>query len=108
MTRLSDFERRFALEGLSTEDDGAGGRIETWHKLADLWVALEPSSSSVTFIAGQKRSQTTHRAVLRYRGLVTPAMRLTSGARVLEITAVYDGERPMHWPVCHCREVQNP
>ncbi len=53
MTRLSDFERRFALEGLSTEDDGAGGRIESWHKLADLWVALEPSSSSESFIAGQ-------------------------------------------------------
>jgi SPP1 family predicted phage head-tail adaptor len=108
MTRLSDFERRFALEGLSTEDDGAGGRIESWHKLADLWVALEPSSSSESFLAGQEQSQAIHRAVLRYRGLLTPAMRLKSGDRILEITAVYEGERPMRWPVCHCREVLNP
>jgi SPP1 family predicted phage head-tail adaptor len=108
MTRLSDFERRFALEGLSTEDDGAGGRIESWHKLADLWVALEPSSSSESFIAGQRCSEVTHRAVLRYRGLVTPTMRLKSAERILDITAVYEGERPMRWPVCHCREVLNP
>ncbi len=50
----------------------------------------------------------THRAVLRYRGLVTPTMRLKSAEQILDITAVYEGERPMRWPVCHCREVLNP
>jgi SPP1 family predicted phage head-tail adaptor len=105
MTRLSDFDRRFGLEGRSTIDDGAGGRKETWHKLADFWVALEPSSSSESIFAGQPCAERTHRAVLRYRGLVTPSMRLRSADRILEITAVYEGPRPMRWPVCHCREV---
>jgi SPP1 family predicted phage head-tail adaptor len=86
-------------------DDGAGGQVETWKPLANLWLKLLPLSGAEALAGEALRSELTYEAVLRYLGEVRPTMRLISSDRTLEITAVFDGEAPLRWPVCHCREV---
>jgi SPP1 family predicted phage head-tail adaptor len=103
--RIADFDRRFELEMLAAVDDGSGGHVETWQVIATLWAKLVPLSGDEAPAGASLRSELTYEAVLRYRGEVRPTMRLKSSDRTLEITAVFEGARPLRWPVCHCREV---
>lgn len=105
MTRTTEFDQRFVLEFPQRADDGSGGRIETWQPLATVWAKISPRSGVEVPVAQSLRSELTHEVVLRYRGELRPAMRLTAANRILEITAIFDGARPMRWPVCQCREV---
>jgi SPP1 family predicted phage head-tail adaptor len=103
--RITDFDYRFVLETLSPIDDGSGGHVETWQAVTTLWAKLVPLSGEEAPVGASLRSELTYEAVLRYRGEVRPTMRLKSSDRTLEITAVFEGARPLRWPVCHCREV---
>lgn len=102
---IADFDQRFVLESLQATDDGSGGRIESWTPLATVWAKVIPQSGNEAPVADAMRSELTHQLILRYRGALKPTMRLAGTGRTLEITAVFDGRRPMRWPVCHCREV---
>jgi SPP1 family predicted phage head-tail adaptor len=102
---IADFDQPFVLETLQMTEDGSGGRIESWIPLTTVWAKVIPQSGNEAPVADALRSELTHQLILRYRGALKPTMRLTGTGRILEITAVFDGRRPMRWPVCHCREV---
>jgi SPP1 family predicted phage head-tail adaptor len=84
---------RLTLESPSRADDGGGGATVTWTVVADVWGAVRPITGDERLSADAVTGRVTHQVWIRYRGDVVPAMRLRSGARILDIVAVLDGTR---------------
>ena len=68
-----------------------------------MWASVHPVSGDERLRADQVAGRITHTVIIRRRTDVTPAMRLRSGARVLDIVAVLDA-RPAHRLRCLCEE----
>ena len=102
MSRITRLDRRLVLEEAERSPDGAGGWTVQWSAVATLWAGVEFLRGGEGLSAEAMTAAATHRVILRRRSDVTPAMRFSEGARVLDILAVeQEGRR---WTRCLCRE----
>lgn len=94
---IASLRHRLVLEEATRTPDGAGGGVETWSTVAELWADLHPMSGREVSHAEQLSGRLTHRVIMRYRAGIVPAMRLRLGTRLFHIEAVRDlGERRRH------------
>lgn len=81
------------------------GEVSTaWTDLATVWAAIEPQTGLESIEQAAVVAQVTHTVRIRRRTDVTPAMRLYTGTRTLEILAVLDANKPGEMKLA-CREV---
>ena len=92
--RSGALRHRVTLEAPARTREPGGLVAETWAPVATVWAAIEPLSGSEQLRGMQMTAAVTHRIRTRYRGGVTPAMRVTSRGRVFDVRSVLDeGER---------------
>ncbi len=101
---IGRLRHRLSLENASRTPDGGGGAAETWTTAAQVWGQIRPIGGSEGFNADAITGRISHEITLRYRAGVTPAMRLISGNRRFEITAVIDIDERHRWLKCLCVE----
>jgi SPP1 family predicted phage head-tail adaptor len=99
---IGALDQRLTLESPSRASDGGGGAVVTWVEVAEVWAAVRPISGDERLRADQVAGRVTHSVTIRRRD-VTPAMRLRSGSRVLDIVAVLDAPRASRLR-CLCEE----
>lgn len=95
---------RLTVEAPERTADGAGGAVETWTPIADIWASIRPVSGGEALSADGVRSRITHEIWIRRRDIVSPRVRFRQGARIFEIRAVLDVEERRRRFRCLCDE----
>ena len=103
---LGRLRKRVTLEQPVEVADVIGGVTRGFAALATLWAEIAPAATAGSFIAAQQQERITHRVRLRYFSVVTAAMRLRLGVRLLLIRDVTDEDETRRYLVCHCEEVK--
>lgn len=85
-------------------DDGAGGAVQSWETIAELWAAVLPVSGDERLSADALTGRLTHEVWIRYRPGVTRAMRFQHAGRTLDINAVLEDRGLRHRLRCLCVE----
>ena len=93
LTGIGALRERLTLESPSRADDGGGGAVVTWTTVAQVWAAVRPISGDERLRHDAVTARVTHEVWIRHRGDVVPAMRFTSGPRILDIVAVLSPAR---------------
>lgn len=101
---IGRLRHRLTLESAIRTPDGGGGAAEAWTTVAQVWGQIRPTGGSESFDADAIAGRISHEITLRYRAGVIPAMRLISGNRRFEITAVIDIDERHRWLKCLCVE----
>jgi SPP1 family predicted phage head-tail adaptor len=104
-----DLNRRLLLETRERVADGAGGFVETWVPLGDLWAEVSPRTGR------RAEHETLPTALVRYRILVRaappghsarpkPDQRFREGARLFRIEAVAAADPGQRFLECYAVE----
>jgi SPP1 family predicted phage head-tail adaptor len=101
---IGRLRHRLTLEAANRTPDGGGGASETWTPVAEVWAEITPTGGAEAVGADALTGRVSHEIVFRYRPDVAPVMRLRSGARIFEITAVVDIDERHRWLRCFCVE----
>jgi len=106
MTRvdIGRMDRRFVIERVGRSADGGGGAVETWTGIGVAWAAVQTPGGAEALQADGLAGRLRHEVIIRWRGDVTPAMRLREGARILDIRAAFDPDGRRRWLKCICEE----
>jgi SPP1 family predicted phage head-tail adaptor len=91
---IGELRRRVTLQAPATAPDGGGGFTVTWNPVTQLWAQMRALSGTEIVVADGLQGRVTHEFVIRKRSDVSPAMRLTMGARIFVIWAVLDRDGP--------------
>ena len=102
--RIGQLRQRLVLESPVRIPDGGGGAIESWLTVAEIWASLTPATGAESVPAEAIAGHVSHVVVMRHRSDVVPAMRLRSGTRLFEITAILDADGRRRHLKCLCRE----
>jgi SPP1 family predicted phage head-tail adaptor len=100
---IGRLRHRLTLEAPSRTPDGAGGVIETWTSLGDVWAAIVNVSGREA-AAARITGTVTHEIWLRPHTGIATNQRLRLGARIFHIHAVLRGEEPARRLRCLCEE----
>ena len=95
--------RRMALEQPARSPDGAGGFVETWVTLGEVWVEVKAMPGREVTQGGQTLSRNAHRMMLR-----AAPQRLREGARIFTILAVSDSDPTGRYLTCYTQEEVAP
>ena len=98
----SRLRHRLTLQAETQVADGAGGYGKGWQNIADVWAEIIPitgvnakitsAAGKEMLFAGQIQPEISHKILLRYRGDITPAMRLLFENRAFNIRHVANVE----------------
>lgn len=95
---------RLTVEAPQRSADGAGGAVETWTPIADIWASIRPLGGSEAMGADGMRGRITHEIWIRRRDIISPRVRFRQGARIFEIRAVLDVDERRRRFRCLCEE----
>jgi SPP1 family predicted phage head-tail adaptor len=101
---IAELGELVTIEAPVRTPDSGGGAVITWSPLATVWAAVRSRTGSELAIGDQRVARLSHEIWLRWRDDVTPAMRITLGARVFTIEAVLPTGARRRWLKCLCRE----
>lgn len=105
MTAIGRLSQRLVLERPVAVGDGAGGRVETFAALGEVWAEIVPAGAGEREIAGRLDGVASHRIAIRYRGDVRGGMRfVTADGRVFRILATFDPDGRRRRLVCVAEE----
>ena len=76
MTNPGRLDRRIVIEQNTPDQDATGQEIESWAELATVWAEVVPVGGSEVFQAKQFGAETVKKFRIRWRGDVTPKMRV--------------------------------
>jgi SPP1 family predicted phage head-tail adaptor len=83
--RAGTMNRRVVVQR-ATETQGTTGELATtWVDVATVWASITPMKGDELYRAQQVNARLSHRVSMRFRDGVTPKMRLSYGARLLQI-----------------------
>ncbi|MDK3019283.1 phage head closure protein [Pseudodonghicola flavimaris] len=106
---LPVLNRRLVLEAAERVPDGAGGAIQSWVSLGELWAEVRARSGRERARAGEPVSRVSYRIVVRgapagalQRPL--PDQRFRDGARLYLIRAVTEADAAGRYLVCFADE----
>ena len=83
-------DQRVTVQRQVNVADGAGGSTSTWEVVCVLWASVVAGAGREFWEQKQVRPQLSHVVNIRYRGTVTPAMRVLHGVHVLVVAYVAD------------------
>lgn len=106
---LPVLSRRLVLEAPARLPDGAGGAIESWSTLGELWADLRPRTGRERAEAGEPVSTMSYRIVVRGAPVGSvqrpkPEQRFRDGARLYLIRAVAEHDPAGRYLVCFADE----
>lgn len=90
---IGDLKQRVTVQESALTPDGSGGFTESWQAVAadpEIYAEIIPLSGGEQLRFHQLEITATHRITIRYRGDVTPAMRMVKSATVYDIASVTD------------------
>jgi SPP1 family predicted phage head-tail adaptor len=90
-----------------TLDDG-GGQTLVWQDAATVWARILSLGGAEILRASEIVPRTQYRATIRYRADITSAMRISFGAKTLDIDAVYDADGEGVVLTIDCHEASTP
>jgi SPP1 family predicted phage head-tail adaptor len=85
---IGDLRHRLTLEAATRAPDGAGGVIETWAAIAELWADIRDLGGHELYESGGLKSEVTHIVTARPHPDLAPSRRLRKGPRIFEILAL--------------------
>lgn len=101
--------RRMVLEDASRVADGAGGFVESWAALGEIWASVTHGTGRIDDAGRVARAEVPLR--IRVRALPegaaqrpAPGQRLREGGRVYRILAVAEADRAGRFLTCYARE----
>ncbi|GAB4283452.1 MAG: head-tail adaptor protein [Roseovarius sp.] len=105
--------RRLVLETAQRVPDGAGGFVEGWVALGELWADIRPRTGRLHAGEAGALSTTGYRIVVRAAphgapSRPQPGQRLRQGARVFAITAVAEADGQGRYLTCFAEEEVAP
>ena len=105
--------RRMALEQPARSPDGAGGFVEPWVTLGEVWVEVKAMPGREVTQGGQTLSRNAHRMMSRAAPQGAdmrprPDQRLREGARIFTILAVSDSDPTGRYLTCYTQEEVAP
>lgn len=101
--------RKLVLEDAQRVADGAGGFVEAWLPVGELWAHVKAGSGRERFGSGITRSQVPYRIVVRGAPYGAPSrpkpeQRFREGARVFRILGVAEYDRAARYLTCFATE----
>ncbi|HEY9021529.1 MAG TPA: head-tail adaptor protein [Paracoccaceae bacterium] len=111
--RLPHLRRRLLLEEPERLPDGAGGFVQNWLTLGEVWAEMTPLQGREVATGGTVLSQSGHRIVIRAAPDGTSMrprsdQRLREGARIFTILAVTERDPGGRFLTCITREEVSP
>ncbi len=103
--RIGRMKDRVDLCNPMEAQDQYGGRSLTFEKVATVWAAVEPVSSTSTGRSGSMESSITHRVVIRYTASATPKTVIRFGTRLLKVVGIFNEDERGFWISADCEEV---
>lgn len=100
--RAGRLRQRITLQTNTPTVNSFGERVESWADTATVWASINPQNAREFLAAGIQAQQVSHMIEIRYRGSVTPEMRVKftdreSSTRYFDIEQVLEpmtrGER---------------
>lgn len=101
---ISLLRHRLTIEAPQRVADGAGGFVETWQAVADVWASIRPRGGGENLAGDRPSGHVTHEIWVRRRDIVTPRVRFRQGTRIFEIRAVLDVDERRRRFRCLCKE----
>lgn len=101
--------RKLMLEAPVRVADGAGGYVETWSPLGDLWANVRAGTGRERAVGSAPLSQVPYRITVRAAAYGAPSrptadQRFREGSRVFRIVAVSDSDPEGRYLTCHSIE----
>lgn len=87
---LGALRTRAALLAPMEIDDDIGGVTRSFTPIANLWCRFEPAQGDERFLNGRREETVNYRIMIRWRGDISAAMRLSIGERIFDIRASTD------------------
>jgi SPP1 family predicted phage head-tail adaptor len=86
---------KVTIQRKSTSRGAAGGEVNSWVDLAEVWAGIMPLSGRELASQRSIYADATHKILIRYRDDVTPKMRVLFGTRQFDIASSLnmDGHR---------------
>jgi SPP1 family predicted phage head-tail adaptor len=89
---IGDLRHRVTFKTpVATLDEG-GGQTVDWQDGPNAWARIVSLGGAEVVRASEIVPRGSYRLTIRYRGDLTPAMRVAFGAKLFEIDAIYDPE----------------
>lgn len=106
-------QHQVAIQSATITRSASGLEQHTWSLVALVWAAITTSAGREFRAASQIMPELTHDVVVRYRGDITPQMRIKwydghkdpPRYRYFDIRAVQDENERWHWLHLMCREL---
>ncbi|UZD92401.1 phage head closure protein [Cognatishimia activa] len=101
--------RRMVLESVTRNSDGAGGFVESWVALGELWAEVKPRSGSErdredVGVSRLDMKVTVRAAPVGSSRRPEAGQRLREGARIFRILAVMEPDLTGRYLICLARE----
>lgn len=106
--RAGMLRQRVTIQESTPTQNEVGEEIDNWSDVATVWASILPKSSVERFLSGavQVQAEITHGVRIRYRGDLTPMMRIVWENRYLYIETIVDPDGRGFESVVLCKEVQ--
>ena len=106
--QIGKLRSRITIQYPNPTQDPTNDPVVAWVDLAMVWADIRPvgGQERLQRQADQVVAQVDHRIKMRWRGDVTPKMRVKFGARYFDIGPVDDPDGRKRELVLQCREVQ--
>ncbi len=101
---IGELRQRVSLQS-KTISKAEGIPQENWTTVATVWAAIADLSGKEYFQAASVQFEVTTRIRIRFRGGITPAMRILYGTRVFAILSVIDKDERHREMELMCKEV---
>lgn len=107
--RAPRLKRKLTLEAPQVLPDGAGGLVQTWTALGQVWAEVKPGGGRERFEAGLPVSRVSHRITVRGapEGSASrpgPNQRFVDGGRIYKIRAVTERDPAGRYLICFADE----
>ncbi len=96
---------RVTLLELVETTNAYGEPVKSYADWQTVWGLVEDARGSERYLAKQAQSEVDVRVLIRYRGGVSPTMRVRHGARTLQIDFVRRPDDRRRYLELHCREL---
>ncbi len=101
--------RKLTLEEVVRQSDNAGGFVESWVAVGQLWAEMQAGtgrerSSGTVSLASVPLRVVVRAAPVGSASRPKPGQRFVEGSRIYRIEAVAEADRPGHYLQCFARE----
>ena len=105
---IGQLRHRITFKSPTATPDEGGGQSIAWVDGASVWARIVAQGGPEIVRAGEIVPRAQYRVTIRHRTDITPTMRITFGAKTLEIDAVYDADGDGRVLTVDCHDGSTP